>query len=177
MKNRTRTRRLPTWSIPTRPRQPSLPPRPARFPSQSLFQQIHKNRMKLQDRPRPSSSMMMRESFVAADRIADASSISAMKVEIPRCCASPAPTLAKTASRTLSSADSHGTKLPTYRHYSARHAGLYMRARWLKKKKKLSVMFSIKKSSVRVNCTTRDVWQHWCRRLTCVTSTAEQKQE
>lgn len=64
--------------------------------------------------PRPNSSIMMRESLVAVEIMADASSISAMKVETPRCCASPAPTLANTASRTLMSADSHGTKLPTY---------------------------------------------------------------
>ena len=57
--------------------------------------------------------MMMSESLVAAEIIAEASSISAMKVEMPRCWESPAPTLAKTASRTLISADSQGTKLPT----------------------------------------------------------------
>lgn len=70
-------------------------------------------RVKRPHGPRPSSSMMMRESFDAAEIIADASNISAIKVETPRCCASPAPTLAKTASRTLISALSHGTKLPT----------------------------------------------------------------
>lgn len=64
--------------------------------------------------PRPSSSMMMSESLDAAEIIADASNISAMKVETPLCCASPAPTLANTASRTLISALSQGTKLPTF---------------------------------------------------------------
>lgn len=57
--------------------------------------------------------MMMSEFLEAVERMAEASSISAMKVEIPFCCASPAPTLANTASLILISADSHGTKLPT----------------------------------------------------------------
>lgn len=92
------------------------------------------------DVPRPSSSMMMREFWVAElegrdteddeaaapssvavlapvcvrsyRRMAAVSSISDMKVDTPLTWLSPAPTLARMLSVTLSSAFSHGTKQP-----------------------------------------------------------------
>jgi len=65
------------------------------------------------DVPRPSSSMMISDEGVAALRIAAVSSISAMKVEMPRSWQSPAPTRAKMASRMAILALAHGTKEPT----------------------------------------------------------------
>mmetsp|Transcript_16291 Transcript_16291/g.40540 ORF Transcript_16291/g.40540 Transcript_16291/m.40540 type:complete len:203 (+) Transcript_16291:582-1190(+) len=62
--------------------------------------------------PRPSSSMMTSEEEVAPLRMAAVSSISAMKVDTPRCWQSPAPTRAKMASRTEMRAASHATKQP-----------------------------------------------------------------
>mmetsp|Transcript_13601 Transcript_13601/g.20836 ORF Transcript_13601/g.20836 Transcript_13601/m.20836 type:complete len:207 (-) Transcript_13601:291-911(-) len=64
--------------------------------------------------PRPSSSTMMRLRGVAACRIEDDSSISAMKVEMPCCCRSPAPTRHRIRSTTLMRAEVAGTKDPTW---------------------------------------------------------------
>ena len=57
--------------------------------------------------------MMTSERLVAAARIADASIISAMNVEIPRWVASEAPTRASTISSTQSRASDAGTNEPT----------------------------------------------------------------
>mmetsp|Transcript_3946 Transcript_3946/g.10646 ORF Transcript_3946/g.10646 Transcript_3946/m.10646 type:complete len:299 (+) Transcript_3946:454-1350(+) len=66
------------------------------------------------DVPRPSSSTMTRERSVAVFRMHEASSISAMKVEIPRSCMSEAPTRHMIESKTGSVALLHGTKQPTW---------------------------------------------------------------
>jgi len=57
--------------------------------------------------------MITRLSEVAALRMAEVSSISAMKVETPRIWQSPAPTRAKIASLMLISAPRAGTNIPT----------------------------------------------------------------
>lgn len=58
--------------------------------------------------------MIIREFRVAVCSKTDASSISAIKVDIPFCPASPAPTRARILSTTDMSALEHGTKLPTW---------------------------------------------------------------
>mmetsp|Transcript_70349 Transcript_70349/g.198525 ORF Transcript_70349/g.198525 Transcript_70349/m.198525 type:complete len:201 (+) Transcript_70349:666-1268(+) len=66
------------------------------------------------DVPRPSSSTMTSDFSVAVLRMQAASSISAMKVEIPRSCMSEAPTRHMTASKIGRTALWQGTKLPIW---------------------------------------------------------------
>ena len=62
--------------------------------------------------PRPNSSIIIKEFLVPVFNMQEASSISDIKVEIPRSCISLAPTLVINASIIGISAESHGTKHP-----------------------------------------------------------------